>query len=420
MTVFVTDIPVRLMRRHGSGDVAGSVKNAILKLETDAGITGWGDAAPWAVFTGTIEANVAALHVYLRPVLIGADPFRIEALMADGRPCRGRPSRGQGGDGDGAVRHRGPGVAACRWPSFWAAAAATTFRCPSRSPIPTSTATWRWCKRLYGEGLRLFKMKTGFAGHAADLKRMERFRKELPADAELRIDYNQGMVTHDAIRQLRDVEAFKPTFIEQPVPGHHRAALAEITRALDTPVLADESVFTPTDALLVAANRMADLVSIKIMKHGGMLAGRKISAICEAAGIACYGGDMFETGIAHLAGTHMIAATPNISLGCEFYQAKYFLERDLLAEPFPIENGRVVVPRTPGLGVKVDEDAGEALRRGDVEIARLARSCVAVCLTAAGAGTRLFQGKREGHNMKLYVVVIWPQLASPPPVSLPP
>ena len=101
---------------------------------------------------------------------------------------------------------------------------------------------------------------------------------------------------------------------------------------------------------------MADLVSIKIMKHGGMLAARKVSAICEAAGIACYGGDMFETGIAHLAGTHVIAATPNISLGCEFYQAKYFLERDLLAEPFPIENGRVIVPRTTGLGVKVDEE----------------------------------------------------------------
>jgi muconate cycloisomerase len=108
--------------------------------------------------------------------------------------------------------------------------------------------------------------------------------------------------------------------------------------------------------LLVASQRMADLVSIKIMKHGGMLAGRKVTAICEAAGIACYGGDMFETGIAHLAGTHMIAATPNISLGCEFYQAKYFLERDLLAEPFPIENGRVIVPRTPGLGIRVDED----------------------------------------------------------------
>jgi muconate cycloisomerase len=185
---------------------------------------------------------------------------------------------------------------------------------------------------------------------------MERFRTEIPADAELRVDYNQGMAAHDAIRQLRDVETFRPTFIEQPVPGHQREALGAIARALDTPVLADESVFTPSDALLVASQRLADLVSIKIMKHGGMLAARKVSAICEAAGIACYGGDMFETGIAHLAGTHVIAATPNISLGCEFYQAKYFLERDLLAEPFPIENGRVVVPRTPGLGIKVDED----------------------------------------------------------------
>ena len=354
MTVFVTDIPVRLMRRHGSGDVAGSVKNAILKVETDAGLTGWGDAAPWAVFTGTIEANVAALHVYLRPLLVGADPFRIEKLMADA---------------DHAVVGHPEAKAAMEMALFDIVGQASGLpvaellggRCRDDIPLSFSVADpdfdrdMEMVKRLYGEGLRLFKMKTGFAGHAADLKRMERFRKELPADAELRIDYNQGMEVPNAIRQLRDVEAFKPTFIEQPVPGHQRAALAEITRALDTPVLADESVFTPSDALHVAANRVADMVSIKIMKHGGMLAGRKVSAICEAAGISCYGGDMFETGIAHLAGTHVIAATPNISLGCEFYQAKYFLERDLLAEPFPIKDGRVIVPRTPGLGVKVDE-----------------------------------------------------------------
>ena len=224
-------------------------------------------------------------------------------------------------------------------------------------------------KRLYGEGLRLFKMKTGFAGHAADLKRMERFRKELPADAELRIDYNQGMVTHEAIRQLRDVEAFQPTFIEQPVPGHQRAALAEITRALDTPVLADESVFTPGDALLVAAGRMADLVSIKIMKHGGMLAGRKIAAICEAAGIACYGGDMFETGIAHLAGTHMIAATPEYFVGLRILPGQVFPRarppgqavphrerpRDRASDARPRRRGR--------------REPREALCGGDVEVA---------------------------------------------------
>ncbi len=355
LTVYVTRIPVRIKRRHGSGDVEGSVRNAILKLETDAGITGWGDAAPWAVFTGTVEAAAAALDVYLRPVLIGADPTRIEALMQAA---------------DHAVVGEPEAKAAMEMALFDILGQASGLpvaellggRCRDEIPLSFSVADPDFdrdmdtVKRLYGEGLRLFKMKTGFAGHAVDLQRMTRFRREIPADAELRIDYNQGMVAHDAIRQLRDVEAFKPTFIEQPVPGHQRAALAEIARALDTPVLADESVFSPADALQVASQRTADLVSIKIMKHGGMLAGRKVSAICEAAGIACYGGDMFETGIAHLAGTHMIAATPNISLGCEFYQATYFLERDLLAEPFPVRNGKVVVPRAPGLGLKVDED----------------------------------------------------------------
>lgn len=355
LTVHVTDIPVRIPRRHGSGDVKGSVRNAILKLETDAGIAGWGDAAPWAVFTGTVEAAAAALHVYLRPILVGADPTRIEALLAEA---------------DHAVVGQPEAKAAMEMALFDIVGQAAGLpvaellggRARDEIPLSFSVADpdfdrdMEMVKRLYGEGVRLFKMKTGFAGHAADLGRMERFRKEVPADAELRIDYNQGMAAYDAIRQLRDVEAFRPTFIEQPVPGHQRAALAEITRALDTPVLADESVFTPADALAVAGHRMADLVSVKIMKHGGMLAGRKVSAICEAAGIACYGGDMFETGIAHLAGTHMIAATPNISLGCEFYQATHFLERDLLAEPFPIRDGRVVVPRAPGLGIRVDED----------------------------------------------------------------
>ena len=53
-------------------------------------------------------------------------------------------------------------------------------------------------------------------------------------------------------------------------------------------------------------------------------------------------------------GTHMIAATPEISLGCEFYQASYFLEEDILEEPFCIENGQVIVPQGVGLGGKPD------------------------------------------------------------------
>jgi muconate cycloisomerase len=92
------------------------------------------------------------------------------------------------------------------------------------------------------------------------------------------------------------------------------------------------------------------------MKTGGLRHALDVAAIAAAAGVTGYGGDMFETGIAHLAGTHMIAAAPNISLGCEFYQARYYLEHDLLSTPFPIEQGHVVVPMAPGLGIAVDRE----------------------------------------------------------------
>ncbi|MCB1471661.1 MAG: cycloisomerase, partial [Rhodobiaceae bacterium] len=94
----------------------------------------------------------------------------------------------------------------------------------------------------------------------------------------------------------------------------------------------------------------------KIMKSGGLRRAQTIAEIAQAAGLTAYGGDMFESGMAHLAGTHMIAASPAITLGCEFYQARYYLAEDILAEAFPIRGGKVVVPSGPGLGIVPDLD----------------------------------------------------------------
>jgi muconate cycloisomerase len=78
--------------------------------------------------------------------------------------------------------------------------------------------------------------------------------------------------------------------------------------------------------------------------------------MAHSVGLSAYGGDMFEAGLAHLAGTHMIAATPEITLGCEFYQASYFLVEDILETPFEVKDGQVIVPQGPGLGVLPDPD----------------------------------------------------------------
>ena len=102
---------------------------------------------------------------------------------------------------------------------------------------------------------------------------------------------------------------------------------------------------------------IADLVSVKIMKSGGIVRAREIAEIAEAAGIAAYGGTMFEGGLAIAAGLHMVAATPNIALGAEFYTSTWVMGVEILKTPIVITNGEVEVPTGPGLGVEVDEAA---------------------------------------------------------------
>jgi muconate cycloisomerase len=214
-----------------------------------------------------------------------------------------------------------------------------------------------FARQRVAEGVNIFKVKTGFSTHAEDLRRLARLRAELPDTVDLRVDYNQGLDPWDAIRLLRDVEAFRPTFIEQPVKRHQRAAMAAITKALDTPIMADESVFNPAEAIEMVRLELADLVSIKIMKSGGIFRAREVAAIAEAAGITAYGGTMFEAGLAIAAGLHMVAATPNIALGAEFYTSTWVMGVEILKNPIVIDKGFTVVPTGPGLGVEVDEEA---------------------------------------------------------------
>ena len=356
VAVDVVRWPLKMRRRHGVGDIAQSLPGAIVKITTTAGITGWGEAAPWSVFTGTAEANASAIHHYLRPVLVGADPLKISSLMR-----RVEQTLVGHTEAKAAVEMALLDIAGKRL----AAPVAQLLGGYCRSHVPLSVSIANpdfaedlaFAKQLVAEGVNIFKVKTGFATHKEDLRRLALMRSELPADVDLRVDYNQGLDPWDAIRQLRDVEAFRPTFIEQPVKRDQRAAMAAITRAIDTPIMADESVFSPAEAIDMVRGQIADLVSIKIMKSGGIGRAREIAAIAEAAGITAYGGTMFEGGLAIAAGLHMVAATPNVALGAEFYTSTWVMGVEILKTPIVIDRGETRVPTGVGLGVEVDEHA---------------------------------------------------------------
>lgn len=356
MIVRLVRWPLRMTRRHGIGDVAKSLPGVILELETADGRIGWGEAAPWSVFSGTAEAAFAALDVYLRPIVLGrsdADRASIlleaEAVLVDHREAKVAL--------DMALHDLAGQRLGCPVAELLGGVVRSSIPLSVSIADPDFQTDLDFARARLAEGVRLFKVKTGFLTHAEDLKRLETIRGLLPADAELRIDYNQGLDPFGALGKLRDVEAFRPTFIEQPMPRTQRRAMGELQRALGTPILADESVFSPDEAIDLTRERYASAVSIKLMKAGSFARARAIADITGAAGIPAYGGTMYEGGIALAAGIHFAAATKNLSLGAEFYTANHVIDVDILRQPIELTGGASHLPRGAGLGIEIERSA---------------------------------------------------------------
>ena len=345
-------LPVVSARDHGIGKVEGNCEVIVLRLTTEGGTQGFGEASPWSVFTGSPEASFAALDRYMRPYVIGRSVAERVSIMRDANRSVAHCTEAKAAlesallDLEGRLTGR---------PVYEVLGG----KAPEAIPLSVSIANPDWAKdvellaQLRADGVRILKLKTGFAGHAFDLKRLEVLASDWPEFA-VRVDYNQGLDPGDALSQVRDVAALQPEFIEQPVAAQQYDLMSEIRRSIDVPLLADESIFGPEDMVRAAREGICDGVSVKIMKSGGLTRAQDVARIAHQNGLSGYGGDMFEAGLAHLAGAHMIAATPEITLGCEFYQARYYLREDILETAFPCSGAAVTVPDGPGLGIRPD------------------------------------------------------------------
>jgi muconate cycloisomerase len=353
---------IRSARSQGSGAVSRAVRRVILCIRTRDGLTGWGEAAPWAPFGNTAETTLAALDGAVRPVLLGKNPAAIGSRMEEcAHAIAFHP------EAKAAVEMALWDIAGKRLgvPVHVLLGGAVRTEIPLSFSIadPDFAADLERAREMFARGHRILKVKTGYAAHAEDLRRLAMLRDHL-TDLDLRVDYNQALAPFDALRRLRDVEAFRPTFIEQPVPRGQERAMAALAAALDTPILADESIYTADEMLRAVRDGIADCVSIKLGKCGGIGPARAIDAIAAAAGWPTYGGTLWEGGIALAAAAQVLSTLPNLRLGCEFYLPGYALEQDVVADPLRTGGGVVRVPDGPGLGVSVDPGALEGLAIG--------------------------------------------------------
>ncbi len=222
-------------------------------------------------------------------------------------------------------------------------------------PITDYDAGTKEAEEMVGRGWRILKLKLGHPDLSHDIEMVRRIRETVGPAIRLRVDANQAYDVKSAVRVARRLERYEVEFFEQPVAWWDLDGLAEVSRATEIPIMADESATTTLDALEIAKRRAAQILSIYISSSGGILNAKKMADIGATAGIAGYVGGALESVIGAAAGLHFAASTPAVTYGCEL-GGQFLLKDDIAATPLVFKEGSLKVPEAPGLGVALDED----------------------------------------------------------------
>ena len=200
-------------------------------------------------------------------------------------------------------------------------------------------------------GYDCLKVKVGIDPEL-DVARLAAVREAVGKDVKLRIDANQAWNAKQAVRILDQMQekGLDIEFVEQPVPAADLEGMQYVPRHASVPVLADESVFSPADALRIMQTGAADFVNIKLMKCGGITNALRIASAAEVYGVECMIGCMLEAKISVNAAVELACAKKIIT--------KVDLDGPVLCSEDHILGGAVfdekniTVSDAPGMGIQ--------------------------------------------------------------------
>ncbi|HBE78184.1 MAG TPA: dipeptide epimerase [Firmicutes bacterium] len=285
-----------------------AIDDVIVKITTDSGQVGYGEAAPTAVITGDTTGSISyAVENVIAKQLIGMELENTEAIMENVDRCMVKNTSAKAAvdiaiyDLVGQLYHTPLYQLWGGYRNQFHTDITISVNEPEQMAIDSLEAVHL--------GYQTLKVKVG-KDSRKDIERIKAIRKVIGYDAAIRIDANQGWQPKEAVRALRRVEdeGLAIELVEQPVPAHDFEGLKHVTDNVSIPVMADESVFTPLDALKIMQMRAADLINIKLMKTGGIHNALKICAMAEVYGIECMMGCMLEGKISVTAAAHLAAA----------------------------------------------------------------------------------------------------------------
>lgn len=332
----------------------------LVKLGDDQGRVGLGEASVTCIWSGETQAGVISLFEQeIKPVLLGADPFDCEWILRRLDRAIHANSFAKAAVEMALLDLQGKtlGVPVYKLlggcdPEAASRGVRLKFVVGAVEPDVAAERAARMTER----GWTCIKVKVARHAHPRiDIERLRAVREAIGPDVMLTVDANGGYTVEQAVWAASHFEKLDVALFEQPTRrGDHRA-MVDVRRKTAIPIMADESVFTPLDALEVVRHEAADVLSLYPGKHGGMRPTQSIAKMAEAAGIVCTIGSNLEREVATAAMAHVTVATPN--LRCERFPGDLigpiYFQSSLCNPPLRYDADRLFVPDGPGLGIDI-------------------------------------------------------------------
>lgn len=344
--------PYHLSKVYGTIHDAQAV---ILRIHTDEGLIGLGEADPLLPFSDETPAGVmAAIRDYLAPRLLGADPRRIGGLTAlmDQVMYGNNMARGavdmalhdlKAKSLEIPVHDLLGGAVRQRLEIMWGMGSASPEEDIAR------------VEAKMAEGFTTFMAKMGSLPIHREVERIKTLRQYFGRDIKLVADANQGWRVDQAVRFVEGLRGVELQMLEQPVARLNHHGLRRIHAICPWPLSADESVYHINDALELIKTDTVDVLSIKISKNGGLAPARRIAELAAAGGLRILMNSMLEFGVTQAASLHLGATLTNLMDLGHAYGSPLRLSDDITDYSRLVEGSTVRVPAGPGLGINIDE-----------------------------------------------------------------
>jgi len=285
-----------------------SLRGVHVRVETDSGLTGLGEAPPTAAITGeTIASITDAIEGHIAPKIIGYGIEDFEDLMESVQQALVKNTSAKAAVDMALYDIRAQMLNL----PLYRLLGGSDRELESDVTISLNDTRQMIVDSLNAvqSGFRILKVKVGMAG-LSDADRIKEIRRAVGAGIELRVDANQGWTPKESVRIISAMEdgGCEAALVEQPVNAYDINGLRYVTGHVATPILADEAVFSPRDAIEIIRSGAADMINIKLMKTGGIHEALKICDIAGTYKIPCMIGCMLESRLSVSAAAHLACA----------------------------------------------------------------------------------------------------------------